>query len=47
MAAFVIKGDTKLGPLGRAAVAAMGRDSVLDGILDAYERLIQESLERS
>ena len=41
------EGDTKLGPLGRAAVAAMGRDSVLGGILDGYEHLVQESLKRS
>ncbi|MDJ0925716.1 MAG: hypothetical protein QNJ77_14265 [Acidimicrobiia bacterium] len=31
-------GDTKLGPLGRAAVAAMGRDAVFNAIFDGYER---------
>lgn len=34
-------GETKLGPLGRAAVAAMGRDSVLNGIFDGYQQLIR------
>jgi len=34
-------GKTKLGPIGRGAVAAMGRDAVLSGIFDSYERLIQ------
>ena len=33
-------GETKLGPLGKAAVAAMGRDAVLEAILDGYERQI-------
>lgn len=34
-------GSTKLGPIGKAAVAAMGRDSVIDGIFEGYERLIE------
>ena len=36
-------GDVRLGPIGKAAVAAMGRDSVLDAILDGYERLVTEA----
>lgn len=31
-------GETKLGPLGKLAVAAMGRDSVFASIFDGYER---------
>jgi hypothetical protein len=34
-------GDTKLGPLGKVAVAAMGRDAVLGGIMDGYESQIR------
>jgi hypothetical protein len=30
-------GETKLGPLGKLAVVAMGRDVILDGIMDGYE----------
>ena len=33
-------GETKLGPVGRLAVAAMGRDAVLNGVLDGYEQLV-------
>lgn len=31
-------GETKLGPLGKVAVAAMGRESVFASIFDGYER---------
>lgn len=31
-------GEAKLGPLGKLAVAAMGRDSVFASIFDGYER---------
>ena len=31
-------GEVKLGPLGKAAVAAMGRDQVFASIFDGYER---------
>lgn len=34
-------GVTRLGPIGRMAVAALGRDAVLSGIFDGYEELIQ------
>ncbi len=34
------EGRTRLGPAGRAAVALLGRDSVLEGILDRYEQAI-------
>ena len=34
------EGEVKLGPLGRAAVAAMGRDQVFTSIFDGYERLL-------
>jgi len=34
-------GVTKLGPIGKAAAAAMGRDSVIDGIFEGYEGLIE------
>lgn len=37
-------GATKLGPIGRAAVAAMGRPAVLGGILDGYESRITAML---
>ncbi|GBE24806.1 hypothetical protein BMS3Bbin02_01081 [bacterium BMS3Bbin02] len=37
-------GATKLGPVGRAAVTAMGRPAVLGGILDGYERRIAAML---
>ena len=37
-------GATKLGPIGRAAVTAMGRPAVLGGILDGYERRIAAML---
>jgi hypothetical protein len=36
-------GDTKLGPLGKLAVAAMGRDSVFTAIFDGYERQLAEA----
>ena len=39
-------GETKLGPLGKAAVSAMGRDAVLDAIMDAYEAQTRERLAR-
>ncbi|MDH5423268.1 MAG: SRPBCC family protein [Acidimicrobiia bacterium] len=37
-------GETKLGPLGSIAVAAMGRDAVLTGIMDGYEAQISQRL---
>ncbi|MGI9613829.1 MAG: SRPBCC family protein [Acidimicrobiales bacterium] len=37
-------GETKLGPVGKAAVAAMGREAVLGGIMDGYESEIQHAL---
>ncbi len=39
-------GSTKLGTIGKVAVAAMGRCSVIDGIFDGYQALI-ESRRRS
>jgi hypothetical protein len=39
-------GKTKLGPLGRLAVAAMGRDTVLNSIMDGYETQIANQLNR-
>jgi hypothetical protein len=39
-------GETKLGPVGKAAVAAMGREAVLGGIMDGYESQIRERLAR-
>ncbi len=39
-------GETKLGPLGKAVVSAMGRGAVLDGIMDGYEAQIRERLAR-
>ena len=35
-------GETKLGPVGRLAVAAMGGDAVVEGIMDRYEAQIAE-----
>ena len=35
------EGETKLGPLGKAAVTAMGRDTTLEAILDGYERQLR------
>lgn len=37
-------GATKLGPIGRAAVAVMGKDSVTGGIFDGYEHQIAARL---
>ena len=37
-------GETKLGPLGSLAVAAMGRVGVLSGILDGYQAQISQRL---
>jgi len=47
-AAIVMRfdGESKLGPVGKAAVAAMGRKGVLDGIMDGYESQIQDRLAR-
>ena len=36
-------GETKLGPLGKVAVAAMGRGSVFDSIFEGYERQLAET----
>ncbi len=33
-------GDVRFGPAGRAAVAAMGKPSILDAIMDGYEAQI-------
>ncbi|MCH8986425.1 MAG: SRPBCC family protein [Acidobacteria bacterium] len=37
-------GATKLGPIGKAAVVAMGRKSVLGSIMDGYETQIRARL---
>ena len=37
-------GTTKLGPVGKAAVVAMGRKSVLGSIMDGYETQIRARL---
>ena len=37
-------GETKLGPVGMVVVVAIGRDAVLDGIMDGYEASIVQRL---
>ena len=37
-------GETKMGPIGKAAVAAMGRETVFGSIVDGYEDQIRQRL---